>query len=221
VIRPIEFIAAGTMLVLCAPLMAALGLAVRIDSPGPVLFVQTRVGRARRPIRVVKLRTMVAGADRIGLGVTASRDPRITRVGSFLRRTKLDELPQLWNILLGDMSFVGPRPELPVFVDRYPPEWEPILAIRPGLTDTASLIFRDEERLLEMAEDRERAYTEVLMPLKARLVLEDLRHRSWLYDMSVIARTVAAVVRPRDPASEPIILEASERIQRMNTRPRT
>lgn len=223
--RLLDIAVAAAGLVVTAPLLAVLAAAIKLDSPGPALFVQTRVGRNRRPIRVAKLRTMVSDPEsgdgaardrRDGLEVAAAGDPRITRVGAVLRRTKLDELPQLWNVLVGDMSLVGPRPEVPHYVAGYRPEWQRLLTVRPGLTDAASLAFRDEERLLALARDRRRAYTDVVMPMKLALAVDGLARSSVLHDLGVIARTALAVVRPRDPADDPVIREVIRRIEELN-----
>ncbi len=184
-----------------APAVAAITVAlaglVKLTSPGPAFFIQQRVGRGRQPLRVMKLRTMVDGAERLGPAVTASRDPRITRVGALLRRTKLDELPQIFNVLRGDMSLVGPRPEAERYVQLYRPEWQPLFDVRPGITDPASLAFRDEESLLAMARDRERAYVDVVLPAKLELALEGVRQRSLFADLRLIADTVLHVARIR------------------------
>jgi lipopolysaccharide/colanic/teichoic acid biosynthesis glycosyltransferase len=195
-----------------APLVAGLAAAVKLTSPGPAFFAQTRVGRGKKPIRVLKLRTMVDGADRKGPAVTAGGDRRITPLGALLRKTKLDELPQLWNVVRGDMSLVGPRPEAPRYVEKYRPEWDALFAVRPGITDEASLVFRDEESLLAGAADgeRERAYVEAVLPAKLALALEGARHDSPLYDVSVLARTALAVLRPARLADHPA-LEAARR----------
>jgi lipopolysaccharide/colanic/teichoic acid biosynthesis glycosyltransferase len=214
--RLLDVAIAGAGLILAGPVMLALAAAVKLDSPGPALFVQTRVGRGKKPIRVAKFRTMVVDAERRGPVVTAARDPRITRVGALLRKAKLDELPQLWNILRGEMSIVGPRPEVPRYVEKYRPEWQKLLSVRPGLTDLASLTFRDEESLLALAHDRERAYTEVVMPMKLELALRGVEQRNVLFDLAVIARTAAAVVRRRELRDDPVITEARRRIERLN-----
>ncbi len=206
---------AGTALMVGGPLLGLLAAAVKLDSPGPALFVQTRVGRHRRPIRVAKLRTMVVDAAQHGPAITASKDPRITRVGRFLRKTKLDELPQLWNVLRGDMSFVGPRPEVPQYVERYRPEWQRLLEVRPGLTDIASLAFRDEEALLALARDRDRAYMDVVMPMKLELALQGMANASVADDLAVMLRTALAVILRRDPAQDPMIREAMRRIEEL------
>ena len=214
--RLLDVTLAAIGLAVSGPLLAVLAAAIKLESPGPALFVQTRVGRHRRPIQVAKLRTMRVAADHDGLEVTAAGDPRVTRVGAVLRRTKLDELPQLWNVLRGDMSIVGPRPEVPHYVAGYRPEWQRLLTVRPGLTDAASLAFRDEEHLLSLARDRGRAYTDIVMPMKLQLAVDDLARSSVLHDLEVIARTALAIVRQRDPSADPVVREAIRRIEELN-----
>jgi lipopolysaccharide/colanic/teichoic acid biosynthesis glycosyltransferase len=213
--RLLDVTLAGVALVLGAPLLTVLAVAVKLDTRGPALFVQTRIGRGERPFRIVKLRTMTTG-EHAAAQVTAAGDPRITRLGALLRKTKLDELPQLWNVVRGDMSIVGPRPEVPRYVEHYRPEWMRLFSVRPGLTDLASLAFRDEELLLDLADDRERAYLRVVMPMKLDLALEGLEHASLLADLSVIAQTAVAVVRRSRPTPNPIFLEAARRIAELN-----
>lgn len=216
--RVLDLAFASMGLLVSAPLLAGLALAIKVDSRGPVLFRQTRIGRERRPFSLLKLRTMRVEQPRDSPQITATGDPRITRVGALLRRSKLDELPQLWNILRGDMSLVGPRPEVPRYVEVYRPQWAPLLAVRPGLTDEASLRFRDEERLLEMAHDRDRAYVEVVMPIKLELALEGVARASTLHDLGVLARTALAIVRPRRPSLETVIARAERLITELNER---
>lgn len=206
---------AGGAFVATAPVMFALAVAVKLDSRGPALFVQTRVGRGGRPIRIPKLRTMVADG-KPGPAVTAARDPRITRVGAVLRRMKLDELPQLWSVVRGDMSIVGPRPEVDRYVSQYRPEWQRLLEVRPGLTDLASLTFRDEEGLLAASNDRERAYVEVIMPMKLALALQGVERQSLLHDFAVMARTALALVRSHGASEHPVLREAHRRIAALN-----
>jgi lipopolysaccharide/colanic/teichoic acid biosynthesis glycosyltransferase len=200
-----------------APLVAGLAAAVKLSSPGPAFFAQTRVGLRRRPIRVLKLRTMVDGADKKGPAVTAGGDSRITPLGALLRKTKLDELPQLWNVVRGDMSLVGPRPEAPRYVERYRPEWEALFSVRPGITDEASLVFRDEESLLAgvPGEDREQAYIEAVLPAKLALALEGVERDSLLYSAGVLARTALAVLRPARLAEHPALVRARGEIARL------
>ena len=176
--------------VLALPLVA-LGLLVRATSPGPALFRQQRLGRDGRLFSIFKLRTMVDGAAARGPAVTADGDPRVTRLGRFLRRSKLDELPQLINVWLGDMSLVGPRPEVPRYLGCYSPADRVVLAVRPGITDPASLCFRHEEELLARFDDRERAYTEVLLPMKLELARQYVAQQSLLGDVALILKTLA------------------------------
>ena len=182
-------------LVVLSPLLFVLAAAVRVGSRGPVLFRQERVGLGGRPFVLLKLRTMRSGSS--GPRVTARGDDRITAVGRVLRRTKLDELPELWNILKGDMSFVGPRPEVPAFVDPGDPLWRRVLGVRPGLTDPVTLRLRNEEDLLPPAGDRERFYREELRPYKLRGYVEYLDRRTVLSDIVVLVQTLLAVVVPR------------------------
>ena len=186
-----------------APLIGALAVLVKLDTKGPAFFVQTRVGRGGRPLRLYKLRSMVNDAPTKGPAITSSGDPRVTRIGRLLRKTKLDELPQLLNVLRGEMSIVGPRPEAERYVRLYRPEWLRLLEVRPGITDLASLTFRHEEELLGLAKDRERAYVEGVMPAKLSVALEGVDHSSPLYDLSILARTAASVLNlplPEHPA---------------------
>jgi lipopolysaccharide/colanic/teichoic acid biosynthesis glycosyltransferase len=214
--RVLDVAFAGTALVAGAPLLALLSAAIRLDSPGPILFSQTRIGRHKQPIQALKLRTMIVGADRRGPQITAHGDPRITRIGRWLRKTKLDELPQLWNVVRGDMSLVGPRPEVPSYVDEYRPEWEKLFTVRPGLTDVASLAFRDEESLLAAARNPDRAYREVIMPMKLQLALEDLERSSIRHDLGTIARTLVTILRGPAPRLNAIGAEARRRIEQLN-----
>jgi lipopolysaccharide/colanic/teichoic acid biosynthesis glycosyltransferase len=215
--RVLDVALSGAALVATGPALIVLAAAVKLDSRGPALFVQTRVGRGGRPIQIPKLRTMVVDSHH-GPAVTAARDPRITRVGALLRRTKLDELPQLWSVLRGDMSIVGPRPEVERYVRQYRPEWQRLLEVRPGLTDLASLTFRDEEELLAAANDRERAYVEVIMPMKLELAVRGVERQSVLQDLTVMARTALALVRSPPASEDPVLREVQRRITELNTR---
>lgn len=213
--RALDLAVAVPGLIATAPLIGLLAVGVRLTSPGPAFYLQRRVGRWHRPIRVVKLRTMVADADRLGPAVTAARDPRVTPLGAWLRRTKLDELPQLWNVVTGDMSLVGPRPEAERYVAHYRPEWAPLHSVRPGITDPASLAFRDEESLLANAVDRELAYVKAVLPPKLGLSLMGIAQSSRLGDLRIIARTAAAVLRLRK-AEHPAVAEARNHIIALN-----
>jgi len=188
---------AGLGVVVLSPLLAAVAASVALDSPGPVFFRQVRVGRGFRPFRIIKFRTMVEDAARRGGPLSIGADPRVTRVGRWLRRLKLDELPQLFNVLAGDMSLVGPRPEVPEYVERYRADYADILTVRPGMTDLASLKYRDESALLAAAADPGAEYVRVILPDKIRLAREYVRRSSVLFDLSLILRTLGAVVGGR------------------------
>ena len=194
--RPVEAALAATGLVLAAPLLAVAAVAIAATSGMPVFFRQLRVGRYGRGFTLIKLRTMRPSGG--GPKVTAGNDPRITAVGRFLRRTKLDELPELWNVLRGDMSFVGPRPEVADYVHSDSPLWREVLSVRPGLTDPVTLRLRHEEALLEsVAGDRETYYRETLQPQKLAGYVEYLRRRSWTSDLGVLVATAGAILRLR------------------------
>ena len=194
--RLLEAAVSLTGLVILSPLLVALAILVKATSRGPVFYRGERVGLRGRLFRVWKFRSMTVDAERTGPGITADADPRVTRVGRFLRRFKLDELPQLVNVLAGDMSLVGPRPEDPRYVALYTPEQRAVLEVRPGLTSPASLRYADEERLL-VGEDWEQTYVSTILQAKLRIDLEYLRRRSLGTDMGVIASTLFAVIRRR------------------------
>ncbi len=177
-------------LVVTAPLWLLISIAVKLDSPGPVLFSQERVGRHGRHFRIHKFRTMVADAERRGGRLTIGGDARITRVGRFLRRHKLDELPQLLNVIRGDMSLVGPRPEVPEFVELFGESYARVLSVRPGITHRATLWFRNEEQLLAATDDPDGYYLRKIMPLKIKFYLDGLARQSFLDDLKTIVWTV-------------------------------
>ena len=193
--RLMDVAISGCALLVLWPLLLLIALAIKIDDPGPVFYRQVRVGRNGKEFRIFKFRTMVVDADKKGLQITVGRDSRITRVGAFLRKTKLDELAQLLNVFLGDMSFVGPRPEVPRYVEMYTPYQRQVLLVRPGITDYASIAYRNENDLLAGAEDPERMYIDVIMPDKIELNMKYLREISPVADIRLILATVAAVVR--------------------------
>jgi lipopolysaccharide/colanic/teichoic acid biosynthesis glycosyltransferase len=193
--RAFDLLVAAAGLVLIAPLLTLIAIAVKLDSGGPVLFRQERVGRHGEIFRIRKFRSMVQDAPRLGASITVGRDPRITRVGHWLRRYKLDELPQLIDVLVGDMSLVGPRPEVPRYVALYPPEVrERVLSVRPGITDNASLAFIDENAQLAGAADPEKEYTERILPQKLRLYLDYVENQSFARDLAILGRTAARIV---------------------------
>lgn len=190
--RLFDLLVAALALALLAPLLAAVALWIRLDSPGPVFFRQERVGRHGVPFRIHKFRTMQHGAG--GLPLTVGADPRVTRAGAWLRRTRLDELPQLIDVLQGTMSLVGPRPEVPRYVAQYPAGLrERALAVRPGITDPASLAFLDEAALLAQAADPERAYIEQVLPRKLQLAADYAARASLRTDIAVLWRTLRAL----------------------------
>ena len=193
--RAMDIAISGAALLVIWPLLLVIALAIKIDDPGPVFYRQVRVGRGGKPFRIFKFRTMVVDADKKGLAITVGRDHRITRMGAFLRKTKLDELAQLLNVFAGEMSFVGPRPEVQKYVDLYTPYQRQVLLVRPGITDYASIAYRNENDLLEGAEDPERMYIDVIMPDKIELNMKYLREISPLADIRLILSTIVAVIK--------------------------
>ena len=193
--RVMDIVISGGALLVIWPVLLLIALAIKIDDPGPVFYRQVRVGRNGKTFRIFKFRTMVVDADKKGLQITVGRDHRITRVGALLRKTKLDELAQLINVFTGEMSFVGPRPEVPKYVDLYTPYQRQVLLVRPGITDYASIAYRNENDMLEGAEDPERMYIDVIMPDKIELNMKYLREISPLADIRLIFSTIIAVIR--------------------------
>ena len=177
-------------LLLLSPLLVALALAVKLSSRGPVLFRQQRVGKGGRRFQILKFRSMVVDAERLGISVTRRGHPRVTALGRMLRDKKLDELPQLWNVLCGDMSFVGPRPEVPRYVRQYTEEQKRVLALKPGITDLATLKFRREEELLSAVADTEKYYLEYCLPRKIELNLTYAETANVWEDLKIIMRTL-------------------------------
>lgn len=188
--RTFDFFISLSGLLLLSPLLGLLAIAVKASSRGPVFFRQRRIGKDGSEFFIIKFRSMVVNAEKLGLGVTRDGDPRITKVGRFLRKTKLDELPQLWNVLLGDMSFVGPRPEIPCYVEKYTVEQKRVLRLKPGITDLATLEFRNEEELLGTVADTERFYLEYCLPRKIELNLAYADKASVWEDLKIILRTL-------------------------------
>jgi lipopolysaccharide/colanic/teichoic acid biosynthesis glycosyltransferase len=199
--RSFDVLCALAALLVLSPVLLGLALAIKMSSPGPVFYRGVRVGLHGRPFRIFKFRSMVINADQIGGASTADGDPRITAIGRALRKTKLDELPQLMNVLAGDMSLVGPRPEVQQYVDMYTEAEKAILTVRPGLTDWASLWNTDEGAVLAGAADPERAYLELIRPQKLKWQLAYVRERSFLVDLSILARTFWTVVSRRTPSA--------------------
>ncbi len=192
--RIFDVLAAGSALIVFSPLFLLLALSVGLSSKGGVFYRQTRIGRHGKPFQLLKFRSMYARSDRKGL-LTVGADKRITPVGRFLRRYKLDELPQLWNILRGDMSIVGPRPEVPRYVQHYSPEQRKVLSVRPGLTDYASLYYIDEAAVLAQSDDPEKTYLEEILPHKLELGLQYVEQQNFLEDLKIIFQTLWKLVK--------------------------
>ena len=195
--RLFDIVASGLGLIVLSPVFLILAIWIKCDSEGPVFYRQVRVGRWNKDFRIFKFRSMRVGADKGSLVTIGGRDPRITRSGYFIRKFKFDELPQLINVFVGDMSLVGPRPEVRHYVDYYTPEQMHVLDVRPGITDPASIKFRNENELMEKAEDPEKYYIEVIMQEKIRLYLEYVEKHNFLYDLGLIFKTFWVIVSER------------------------
>jgi lipopolysaccharide/colanic/teichoic acid biosynthesis glycosyltransferase len=206
--RFVEFILALLGLILFSPLLLLAMAGVAFGSPGPIFFRQHRVGMGGQPFSLIKFRSMTVSNET--LRITAKGDIRITRFGRFLRKTKIDELPELWNVVKGDLALVGPRPEVPQYVDLSNPLWQRVLQIRPGITDPVTLWLRNEEELLaQVKSDPEAFYLEILQPIKLQRYLEYLKHRSAWADLKVLVGSVLAIISPgRTPP--PSLLEIQQ-----------
>ena len=195
--RLFDIIASGLGLVILSPLFLILAIWIKLDSKGPVFYRQVRVGWHNKDFRIFKFRSMRVGADKGSLVTIGGRDPRVTRSGYWIRKFKLDELPQLINVFIGDMSLVGPRPEVRHYVDYWTPEQMYVLDVRPGITDPASIKFRNENELMEQAEDPEKYYIEVIMQEKIKLYMEYVEKHSFLYDIGLIFKTFWVIITER------------------------
>lgn len=194
--RIFDVICSAIGLLLLAPVFVVVGLSIALDSPGPVFFRQRRIGRYGEPFLIHKFRTMRHDPEPRGLLITVGQDPRVTRVGAFLRRYKIDELPQLIDVLRGVMSLVGPRPEVPEYVAHYSDDdRQVVLSVRPGITDNASLEFSDESLLLAGAADPQRLYIEIILPKKVRLYRAYVQMRTMTGDVGIIFKTLRKIVR--------------------------
>lgn len=194
--RVFDLLGASLALLLLSPLMLAIALAIKLDSRGPVFFRQLRVGRHGVLFRIRKFRSMVADAPQRGPALTVGDDARVTRLGRWLRRTRLDELPQLFDVLAGHMSLVGPRPEVPMYVAHYPARLrERALSVRPGITDPSSLLYLDEAALLARAADPEREYIEVILPRKLQCAADYAARASLRSDLGVLLRTLRLLMQ--------------------------
>lgn len=193
--RLFDIVASGLGLLVLSPVLLAVAIWIKLDSNGPIFYRQVRVGRNNKDFRIFKFRSMKIGADKGSLVTIGGRDPRITRSGYFIRKYKLDELPQLINVFVGDMSLVGPRPEVRHYVDYWTPEQMHVLDVRPGITDPASIKFRNENELMGQAENPEDYYINVIMQEKIKLYLEYVENASFGYDMKLIFRTFLVIIR--------------------------
>ena len=192
--RLFDIVASGCGLLALSPMLLIVALWVKLDSKGPIFYRQVRVGKHNKDFRIFKFRSMRVGADKGSLVTIGGRDPRVTRSGYFIRKYKLDELPQLINVFVGDMSLVGPRPEVRHYVDYWTPQQMRVLDGRPGITDPASIKFRDENELMEQADDPEDYYIHIIMQEKIRLYLEYVDNASFWYDIKLIFQTFKAIV---------------------------
>ena len=195
--RLFDILASGCGLIVLSPLFLVLAIWIKLDSKGPVFYRQVRVGRGNKDFRIFKFRSMRIGADKGSLVTIGGRDPRVTGSGYYIRKYKFDELPQLINVFVGDMSLVGPRPEVRHYVDYWSPEQMRVLDVRPGITDPASIKFRNENELMENAEDPEDFYINVIMQEKIKLYLEYVDHSSFWYDIKLIFQTFKVIVTER------------------------
>ena len=195
--RLFDIVASGLGLIVLSPLFLILAIWIKLDSKGPVFYRQVRVGFKNKDFRIFKFRSMRVGADKGSLVTIGGRDPRVTKSGYWIRKFKLDELPQLINVFIGDMSLVGPRPEVRHYVDYWTQEQMHVLDVRPGITDPASIKFRNENELMEKAEDPEKYYIEVIMQEKIKLYLEYVEKHSFWYDLGLIFKTFFVIVHER------------------------
>ena len=195
--RLFDIIASGLGLLVLSPLFLIMAVWIKLDSKGPVFYRQVRVGRNNKDFRIFKFRSMRVGSDKGSLVTIGGHDPRITHSGYFIRKFKLDEFPQLINVFVGDMSLVGPRPEVRHYVDYWTPEQMHVLDVRPGITDPASIKFRNENELMEQASDPEKYYIEVLMQEKLQLSLDYVQHHSFFDDIALIFKTFWVIVKER------------------------
>lgn len=195
--RIFDIVASGLGLLVLSPLFLVIAVWIKLDSPGPIFYRQVRVGRHNEDFRIFKFRSMRVGSDKGSLVTIGGHDPRVTRSGYFIRKFKIDELPQLINVFIGDMSLVGPRPEVRHYVNYWTPEQMHVLDVRPGITDPASIKFRNENELMEKAESPEDYYINVIMQEKIKLYLEYVRNASFWYDIQLIFKTFWVIVSER------------------------
>jgi lipopolysaccharide/colanic/teichoic acid biosynthesis glycosyltransferase len=194
--RFFDFVCSFIGVLLLSPLLIGVAIWIKLDSSGPIFFIQTRVGQYGKSIGVYKFRTMVTDAESKGLKITVGNDPRITKSGHFLRKYKLDELAQLFNVLNGTMSLVGPRPEVQEYIDVYPGDVrQAVLSVRPGITDIASIEFKDENSMLENVSDPNKVYIEEILPIKQKYYLQYIKEQSMLLDIKLIFKTIIVIFK--------------------------
>lgn len=193
--RVFDILSSAAGIAVSFPVLIIIGILIKVDSAGPVFFAQKRIGKDFKPFTLYKFRTMVADAEKKGLLITSGNDSRVTAVGRLLRNTKLDELPQLFNVLKGDMSFVGPRPEVLKYVTMFKDEYRDVLTIKPGITDYASIEFRNEEEILRRYDDTEDGYVRDILPAKIELYKKYLKERGFLTDLKLVFLTLYKMIR--------------------------
>lgn len=195
--RVFDIVVAFIGLILFSPLMLIIAVLIKLDSPGPIFYRAPRVGKGGRPFRMYKFRTMVANAENIGPAITVDKDPRITRIGARLRKSRLDEVPQLINVLRGEISMVGPRPEAPYYVEKYSPEQKKVLRAKPGMTGPAQIAFRHEEEMLSNPKALDDVYMNVILPPKLAMDLKYIEQQSLGLDLKILFQTAWALLADR------------------------
>lgn len=208
--RIFDLVVASILLILCAPIMLILAIAIKVNSRGPVFFRQVRITQYGQEFKIFKFRTMVVDAEKIGTQVTVGNDPRITKVGHLIRKTRLDEIPQLFNVLKGEMSFVGTRPEVPKYVNQYQPEMMATLLMPAGITSKASIEFKDEEKILSGVDDVDKVYVEEVLPIKMIYNVAYIKKFTAWSDVKLMMDTVLAVASRRN--SEEIYVEKEQQL---------
>ena len=191
--RVFDFIAAFIGIIILSPILVLIAVWIKFSSKGPLFYIQKRVGKDFKEFDIYKFRSMVVDADKIGPSVTSGDDPRTTEVGRFIRKTKIDELPQLLNVLKGDMSLVGPRPEVMQFVAKKRDEYKKVLSVRPGITDNAAIEFRDEETIMNAYEDKEKAYIDIILPQKIKFYYNYIDNISFTNDIKLLLHTLKVI----------------------------
>lgn len=193
--RGFDIVVSFIGLLIFLPIFLIVAIIIKLDSKGPIFFRQVRVGKNGKEFKIIKFRTMVVDAEEKGMQITVDGDSRITKPGNFLRKSKIDELPQLINVLIGDMSFVGPRPEVPKYIAMYNKNQRSILKVRPGITDIASIEYRDENSILAQSKNPEKAYINEIMPRKIELNFKYIENMSVIYDIKLIIETIFKVIK--------------------------